>query len=268
MPKVNVLFVVSLILFIVPLINYIKGLAMIELWQISIALLAVSFGAWFEIHTKYGDAVKEKKKTRLKKVRYEINNICEMLHEGKGEEEIDKKLAHLTTLYEESNEPINLFETTWNAFSIAGLFFLIAVFCRLGADLLTLSQLLAVEAFTFLIGIFFFILAIVNTRNLMNLLSSDKDPVASLLRTTVIAIVQALHSYVIWELSLNLASVLSSRELTIFYILLWCTFGGAILLWVGTEKKDKKLSIGGFFIIYSPWFWLAILGVLITLGLI
>jgi VIT1/CCC1 family predicted Fe2+/Mn2+ transporter len=241
---------------------------MIELWQISVALLAVSFGAWFEVHSKYSEDVKEKKKKRLTKVRDEISKICEMLHEEKNESEMEQELVHLTTLYELSNEPINLFEQTWNAFSVAGLFFLVSVFCRLGVDLLLLLQLSAVEAFTFLLGIFFFIFAIMSTRNLMNLLSSDKDPLISMLRIGVIAVIQALHSYLIWQLSLTLGFVTSTIYFLVFYILLWFTFVGAILFWKGTEDKDRKTIFGGFIALYSPWIWLAIVGVLLRLGLI
>jgi hypothetical protein len=264
--KGNVLFIVSAIPLIICLVNYALGISMIELWQISVALLAVSFGAWFEIHSKYDDDVKEKKRRRLGEVRDEVVKISKTIHGGKNEKEIEEELGHLASLYEKSNEPINVFEMAWNSFSYAGLIFLVSIFCRLGSDLLSLSGLSAVEDFTFLFGIFFFILAILNTRNLMILLSSDKDPLTPILGIAVIAIVQALHSYLIWQLST--IPLITSIYFFVFYVLLWFTFAGAALFWIGIESKSSKKSYIGLTIMYSPWIWLVILSLLLRFGLI
>lgn len=147
------LMMVAIVILGVTILSYLlRVLAMIELWQISIALLAVSFGAWFEVHSKYSEDARKLKRERLDKVRKKIEEICEQRQKGDKEEKMESEMASLTKLYEESNEPIDLCEQTWSIFSYAGVCFLASIFCRLGVDLLSISQLSPIEGLIFFFG--------------------------------------------------------------------------------------------------------------------
>lgn len=151
--RINMLMMVAIVILGVTILSYLlRVLAMIELWQISIALLAVSFGAWFEVHSKYSEDARKLKRERLDKVRKKIEEICEQRQKGDKEEKMESEMASLTKLYEESNEPIDLCEQTWSIFSYAGVCFLASIFCRLGVDLLSISQLSPIEGLIFFFG--------------------------------------------------------------------------------------------------------------------
>lgn len=240
---------------------------MIELWQFSGFLIAVSFGAWISVHSKYGEKVKEKKRQKLNEAREEIEKICRLMRTSKMKESIESELVSLTNLYEESNEPIELFEQTWKMFLYAGLSFFVSIFSRLGADLLSVWQLASVEALVFLFGAFLFVIACLNTRNLMILLGSGEDPHISMLNAVLFGMVAALHLYVIFQLLPNfLLGTLTIYQL-IFFVLLWCSFIGlAILLWKGEKTGASKEILVGMTLTLAPWLWIVLLAILTYIG--
>jgi len=229
---------------------------LIELWYVSLSLLAVAFGAWFEIHSKYSERVVNMKNARLRKAYDKVEEIAKI----KQKDKMQPELIALNKMYEASNEPTELHESTWNFFCYAGLLFLISIFCRLGADLLPIQELLPFESFIFLAGTIFFVGAILNTRNLMKLLKSENDPHISLATMIIVALIQALHIYIIWELiPAFLTSTLTIYQ-EVFFFLLWLTFiGSGIFILKADEFEKSKVAMVGMVLMFAPWIWIFII---------
>jgi len=223
---------------------------MIELWNASAILIAVSFGAWLTIHSKYNERISELEKKRKQKTFDKMREITEITEEAWNE---------LHELFKASNEPAGLFEVTWNFYLYSGLLFLTSVFVRLGVDVLLIQMLSPFEGLVFLAGALFFVGALLNTRNLMKLLKSDVDPQISLVTMIIVAIIQSLNVYAIWQLAPSFfASTMTFYQL-VFFFLLWLTFLGAgIFLVTADEDETSKITIVGITLMFAPWLWIFI----------
>jgi hypothetical protein len=223
---------------------------MLELWHVSLALLAVSFGAWFEIHSKYSDKVAEMEKARRQKTFDKMKEITKITN---------KNWDVLKKLFDASNEPSESHELAYNTFSYTGVLYLISVLARLGADYLSIQELYIIEGFVFLLGTIFFIVAILNTRNLMTLLKSDVDPKIPVMNLIVVATSVAVNAFIIWDLFPSfLASTLNVFQ-TIFFFLLWLAFIGSGIVLLEGEEIDTALGYAGLGLMFAPWIWMFII---------
>lgn len=247
----NCLFLTAVIFLTILLCNMVlRGEFMIELWNASAILIAVSFGAWLTIHSKYNERISELEKKRKQKTFDKMREITEITEEAWNE---------LHELFKASNEPAGLFEVTWNFYLYSGLLFLTSVFVRLGVDVLLIQMLSPFEGLVFLAGALFFVGALLNTRNLMKLLKSDVDPQISLVTMIIVAIIQSLNVYAIWQLAPSFfASTMTFYQL-VFFFLLWLTFLGAgIFLVTADEDETSKITIVGITLMFAPWLWIFI----------
>lgn len=252
--QINSLFILSVIFIIILAYNILFGENfMIELWNVSAILVPTSFAAWFAIHSVFGEKVVKKKKARLKKAYDKVYKIAE---QGQTDN-IETEMASLNELYESSNEPTDLYELAWNYFCYSGLIFLASIFCKLGAELLFV-ELVIFEPFIFLFGVLFFIVAILNTRNLMTLLKTDNDPQISLSTTLFVGAMQSLNTYILLGLLEPFMQLTLNLYQQVFFILLLLTFLGAGIFLLKADEDDSQLALAGLILMFAPWAWMVI----------
>lgn len=234
---------------------------MIELWQVALALAAVSLGAWFEVERTFGKKARVMKERLLAETRNKIIEIYEKERDNISEESIKE----IGSLYEKSGSPISFLDETLRTFLISGVLFLGSVASRLAIDYLEMKEVAAIEGISFLIGFVIFAVAIYNSHILRNLVFSEKDPpVIPLLGAVVVGIMEGINAYL---LLIFIPIVLSGRatiDLIVFVGFLLLSFPGAVIyLWgLQTESESARTwSLAGFSIMSSPWIYLIVIAV-------
>jgi hypothetical protein len=227
---------------------------MIELWQVSLALMAISFAAWFELDSKYYEKANSRKGKKLDTIREKIRQICK---EEKGEID-EKNILEITHLYEESRNPIESLNSTTQLFFMSGISFLLSVAMRLVSDYLKATQIEGLEPIFFLFGFFIFLISWKNCYNLRILLTSENDPpITSILNAVLIGILQGIHAYLLMIVVPIILSGRAAMDLYIFAGFLFLTFPGAIIyLW---KVDERRWMFVGSFLMFLPWIYVIII---------
>lgn len=219
--------------------------------------MAISFAAWFEIDSKYGEKANSIKTKKLEGVRKKIREVCKDTKGDIDEENIQK----ITELYDESKNPIESLNTTTQLFFISGTSFLLSVVVRIAVDYLSIQTIGGLEGISFSVGMFIFVISWINCYSLRTLLTSAKDPpIIKLLNALVAGLLEGINAYLLYQIMQIVLSGRAALDIIIFAGFLILSFPGAIIyIW---KINERRWMLVGYALMLLPWIYLILIYVI------
>jgi membrane-associated HD superfamily phosphohydrolase len=235
---------------------------MIELWQVCIGLIAVSFMAWFEVDSRYAKKARSLKQRKLKDIQAKIHQLSRKRTTHIDEDEI----REITNLYDESRNSIDSLNNTTHLFFFSGILFLVSLTTRIAMQYINI-ELESLETATFASGFIIFLIAWKNCYSLRALVATEEDPSTTTLFTAIIVgIIGGINAYLLWIIIPIIFQGRATFDLMIFAGLLVLSFIGIIIFLA--KEKEARWTQGGYFLMILPWLYLlaiSIVGYLLRL---